>query len=304
MADGKDLERFVAEVEKAALPLTAKVTSNVLAYSDDGAQIAEFDIVVEGKVGTLEVRYLIECRDRPSQGAAPNSWIEQLAARKTRHGFDRVLAVSTTGFAAGVASYAEQQRVELRAVEKFDSVELASMIHIGETFVYTPALEMTYWLMPFEGELHDHHEAIIKKAYALGPEKALISSSGFEPMPFSEIVRLFLKSEGQLDEAMKTQTAVDFDQVFQRPRADPLFLTHEGERIPLDRMRAEGKVWFNVEPGNISKELHVYKDSSGRVIAEKISLDASAHDLPSLEWFSFADVSMDGSSPESDQKKF
>lgn len=92
----------------------AEVTANKTEFDDVGDQLAEFDIVISGRVGSLVVKWLIECRDRPSEGAGPGSWIEQLAARKTRFNFDKVIAVSTTGFAKGISEYAERQGVNLR----------------------------------------------------------------------------------------------------------------------------------------------------------------------------------------------
>ena len=91
--DGKALEAFVAQIEKEAGLPDAKVTSNLKEFSENGKQIAEFDVIVEGRFGTTDVRWLIECRDRPGSGAAPNKWIYELIGRKDGHiKFDRVTA--------------------------------------------------------------------------------------------------------------------------------------------------------------------------------------------------------------------
>lgn len=97
---------------------------------DNGVQVAEFDIVISGKVGTTDFSWLIECRDRASQGAAPASWIEQLYARRARFNFSKVTAVSTTGFAAPAVSYADQVGIELREVKSLEPQEFSSWLRV------------------------------------------------------------------------------------------------------------------------------------------------------------------------------
>jgi hypothetical protein len=130
--DGKQLEALVAFVERRMLPPGFIVKLNERVFNDEGVQIAEFDIEVNGKVGTTTFSWLIECRDRPGHGAAPVSWIEQLVGRRTRFGFSKVTAVSTTGFAPGAADFAKQQRIELREVASLDPVEFKDWLQIKE----------------------------------------------------------------------------------------------------------------------------------------------------------------------------
>ena len=115
-SDGKQLEGLVSFVEETLIPKGFSVQTNSKVFNEDGLQIAEFDIEVRGKVGTTDIAWLIECRDRPSQGAAPGSWIEQLVGRRKRFGFNKVTAVSTTGFAEGVKGFAKTEGIELREV--------------------------------------------------------------------------------------------------------------------------------------------------------------------------------------------
>jgi len=117
MNNGKHLEALVAFVEERMLPGGYDVKTNQRIYNDDGIQIAEFDIEIRGRLGTTEIAWLIECRDRPGSGPAPGSWIEQLVGRRSRFSFNKVTAVSTTGFAEGAQEFAKQQGIELRVVE-------------------------------------------------------------------------------------------------------------------------------------------------------------------------------------------
>ena len=120
--DGKNLEELVTEFQKLVLKAGKNVEVNKKFY-DQGIQIAEFDIFITFKSDIGDHKWLIECRDRPSQGAAPVSWIEQLIGRKVLHGFDRVIAVSTTGFSAGAMLCAEKGSIELRTVSEVEMPE-------------------------------------------------------------------------------------------------------------------------------------------------------------------------------------
>lgn len=138
MNDGKDLEALVEFVESRMLPQGFKVKTNQRIYNEDGTQIAEFDIEIRGRLGTTQIAWLIECRDRPSAGKAPASWVEQLVARRSRFGFNKVTAVSTTGFADGAQQYATQSGIELRVVESLSPdafcwlrIEYISIVELG-----------------------------------------------------------------------------------------------------------------------------------------------------------------------------
>ncbi len=129
-SDGKQLEELVAFVEENLLPPGFEVKSNARVCNDEGV-IAEFDVEIRGKIGTTTFSWLIECRDRPGAGSAPASWIEQLVGRKTRFGFNKVTAVSTTGFAQGAVQFANAQGIELREVRSLDPQEFAAWIRIA-----------------------------------------------------------------------------------------------------------------------------------------------------------------------------
>lgn len=131
-SDGKQLESLVAFVEKTLLPPGFDVKSNERVFNDEGIQIAEFDIEIRGKMGTAAISWLIECRDRPGHGPAPGSWIEQLVGRRARFGFNKITAVSTTGFAAGAIAFAEEQKIELREVRSLAPAEFSDWLRITE----------------------------------------------------------------------------------------------------------------------------------------------------------------------------
>jgi len=125
---GKSLENLVREIEELLLPHGFSAKANSRVYNDEGVQIAEFDVEVRGTLGSTDISWLIECRDRPGHGPAPGSWIEQLVGRRDRFGFNKVTAVSTTGFADGAADYARQSGIELRTVNDMTAQDVAGWL--------------------------------------------------------------------------------------------------------------------------------------------------------------------------------
>jgi hypothetical protein len=136
--DGKQLESVVTYIESLRLPPDWTITPNVRTYTSEGKPSSELDILVEGRAGTMDFKWLIECRDRPSEGAAPVSWIEQLVTRKQRLKLSQLTAVSTTGFSAAALEEAERSGIDTRQVKElspsaFDGwPELVGMPHRTE----------------------------------------------------------------------------------------------------------------------------------------------------------------------------
>lgn len=178
-ADGKQLEFLVSFIESKLLPPGFEVKSNARVFNDEGIQIAEFDIEIRGKVGTTTIAWLIECRDRPGHGAAPGSWIEQLVGRRMRFGFNKVTAVSTTGFAAGATFFARDQGIELREVRSLAPAEFADWLQITamrQSNRITDLKHANIFIHPDESE-EAKKAALLKIAEADANTQLLISSS-------------------------------------------------------------------------------------------------------------------------------
>jgi len=115
--DGQPLQDLVADIERLLAPTGFRVTSPVIERDEQGRQVSELDILIEGLGPENQpIRWLIECRDRPSAGPAGIEWIEQLVGRRARLACDEVIAVSTAGFSRPAREFAERQGVILRTV--------------------------------------------------------------------------------------------------------------------------------------------------------------------------------------------
>jgi len=129
--DGTSLEQLVALIEGQLSPAGFKVEVRKPVFDDQGVQVAEFDIAISGSVGTSELSWLIECRDRPSDGAAPGEWIEQLVGRRSRFRFDKVMAVSSTGFSPGAVDAAKSFGIDLRHMQSLTDEEVADWLPLN-----------------------------------------------------------------------------------------------------------------------------------------------------------------------------
>jgi hypothetical protein len=124
--DGRSLEDLVALIESAYKPEGFKVDTRRKIY-DAGSLVAELDIIISGRIGTSPIEILIECRDRPSDGPAPASWIEQLVGRRQRFQLHSIMAVSSTGFSSGAVTYAAKEGIELRHLREIGEADIAPL---------------------------------------------------------------------------------------------------------------------------------------------------------------------------------
>lgn len=130
--DGRSLEALIEFVERAVAQEGFEVAVNRKLFNENGKQLAEFDVVVKGSFGSTEISWLIECRNRPSAGAASGEWIQQLGGRRNVFKFDKVTAVSTTGFSESAIHSAAILGIELREVAQTSPAELVSWLTLTE----------------------------------------------------------------------------------------------------------------------------------------------------------------------------
>jgi restriction endonuclease len=179
MSDGgKALEKLVRQIEELLLPNGFTVKGNNRIYNDNGVQIAEFDVEIRGKLGSTDIAWLIECRDRPGGGAVPGSWIEQLVGRRDRFKFNKVTAVSTTGFADAAAEYAKASGIELRTVKKVTAEDVASWLrlrHIHQLRRVTRLNASQLLISPKEP--HEIVKALENKIKSIGGNTKILKST-------------------------------------------------------------------------------------------------------------------------------
>lgn len=304
--NGKMLEQLVAFVEETLAPSGMSVDSNVRMYDDDGAPLAEFDVVVKGKVGSATMTWLIECRDRPSQGPAPGQWIQTLKGRREQFQFDKVTAVSTTGFAKGAVEAAKTLGIELRSVTSLTPEAFGEWLQIDAIPLTTQMAILTNARLLVPDASAFEQLAKFKKESGL-EEPILRSSLTGEPTTAAAAFLAIVK-ENNLFEGLKAgdkdrkvrvlaRYPNDKDHFFVETRDGKIRIEHiafEGvlrikEEAILVRQKAEYKIDSTSEPvsqfvefepfeiGGVSSsiEMHRIPDSGTHILMRK---RARSHD--------------------------
>jgi hypothetical protein len=140
--DGSELEGLIKEIEVLLIPKGFTVELRKKVYTADKKPLGEFDILISGKLGTGSIKWLIECRDRPSEGPAPKDWITELFGEKQLFHFDKVTAVSTTGFSSGATESAPQLGIELHEVKHLTSRDVIEWLGQMELTVRVNASDL------------------------------------------------------------------------------------------------------------------------------------------------------------------
>lgn len=203
-ANGKQLEELVALIEIALSP-DLHVTLNDKLYDESGSQVAELDVVVEGKIGSTRINWLIECRDR--RGRAPISWIEQLVARRDRLRFNKVTAVSTAGFTRAAIKYAQAQGIELREVKAISADAFSDLLATEHLVRRTNAAGLLATQLVFNQEEENDRQAAISRFIAAqaGDGRFLRSTKSGEHLSALEAFRacVFANEAGDLFEGLE-----------------------------------------------------------------------------------------------------
>ena len=118
----REFERLAARIEEAASPHGAVVTSPDRILDLTTGQIREVDASIRHKLGTADVLITVECRRRGRKG--DDTWIEQLATKRSKIGAAKTIAVSSAGFTKSAAKSAKQLGIELRTLSEISAADI------------------------------------------------------------------------------------------------------------------------------------------------------------------------------------
>jgi hypothetical protein len=248
--DGRALETFVKQIEEEAAAPGTTVEPRVKAYSEDGKQIAEFDIVVTGKFGTGDIKWLLECRDRPSEGAAPNSWIE-LATR---------------------------YRIELRSVNKVDPSEFADWFQVELMECFNRVADLKHCGVEFAEEQSEAQKMEIEALLTQGANAMRLWSPQDQAYTTASHAFLALVSQHNLWDDLPIGQKKGISIVGEYPADDRFQIELDSGRLTVSRMRFDGELWVEktLVPIAAAEEYSTVGEES-EVIAQRVQYQLPAH---------------------------
>lgn len=120
--DWREFERLVGRIEEMACPLGAIVRSPDRVRDLTTGRLREVDASIRYRVGTTDLLITIECRKRSRR--ADDTWIEQLATKKSKIGAAKTIAVSSSGFSQSAIETAERFGIEIRVLSEVSQVDM------------------------------------------------------------------------------------------------------------------------------------------------------------------------------------
>lgn len=281
---GKHLENLVKQIESLLLPAGFTIESRERIFNDEGIQIAEFDIVITGKIGSSPIKILIECRDRPTEGPAPASWIEQLVGRRIRFKFDKVVAVSTTGFSNGAKQFAHESGIEYRLLDNTLNLDAIASWFRHEVYAQQGLLKDVKLGVRDEANLKILNKALDTTKCIDAKELVLIHESSGETINIATIwgnvfqAHLSLFTGLSPGDTKRVEISMDYERAndkYQLP-------TDEGLLV-LDKIIFEAEFSIkSVLPSQISQ----YSQEAGNPIAESVHYAIDKGDgMAELIWY-------------------
>jgi hypothetical protein len=281
--DGRWLEKLVQYVEETLSNEGFEVNVNRKLYNNEGVQIAEFDVTVNGRFGSTEISWLIECRDRPSSGKAPGEWILALSGKREVYKFNKVTAVSTTGFSPSAVSAAEKLGVELREVTATSVEEFKSWLNFAEVELVQFDISLADLDFVFDKDfitpVRDRYLQSLTSSHDSRHNVVLVSGVTGSKFSLHTACREALVAAGEFNMVNGDDVVIDMTVEYMSRENQLLIETPDGN-VPIKRIRFQGVVRA------VFEKLPVLGHSIYRevITGEAIAQTAAAHiPLPSGE---------------------
>lgn len=130
-----DFQTLIRHIYEQIVPDGGTVTESGMVFDTEAGILREVDILVEYKYAGHKFSFIVECRDRSRSETV--EWIDGLVGKTKSLKVNKVIAVSSKGFAASAKTKAEANRIETLTLEE------ANETHWGEFPIKPGLLLMT-----------------------------------------------------------------------------------------------------------------------------------------------------------------
>lgn len=143
-----DFQTLIKHIYEQIVPDGGTVIESGMVHDKDAGILREVDILVKYKYAGHEFSFVVECRDRSR--AETVEWIDGLIGKTKSLDVNKVIAVSSKGFASSAIKKAQQN-----GIETFTLTE-ANETHWGE-FPFKPGL------LVMTNDVYKIHDVLYKK---------------------------------------------------------------------------------------------------------------------------------------------
>lgn len=254
---GRYLENLVAFIQHNLAPQGAKITSPERFFRN-GKQIGEIDITIRGQFGSSTVFVGVECRDRPADGPQGVPWISAIVGKRETLAVDKMIAVSSTGFAPEAIEEARRQRVDTLTAKDITGDTVEHFMRMAEFAICVQSFEHVNFSCTLSEDRTEYFIENLSKAYVVRPPDTRIPFSVY----FARVTEILLESwdprlenEKQLSGSVMTFT-----------REEPFSVFIDDEQFNVRQLIVTIKVWREVKKGKVLLTL-CEKANSGEVLS-------------------------------------
>jgi hypothetical protein len=111
-----DFQSLIKRIYEQIVPEGGTVTESGMVYDKDAGILREVDILVKYKYAGHEFSFMVECRGRSRKDTV--EWIDGLIGKSKSLAVNKVVAVSSKGFAASAIAKARANGIETFTLEK------------------------------------------------------------------------------------------------------------------------------------------------------------------------------------------
>jgi hypothetical protein len=111
-----EFQRLIAWIYECVTPQTGKVTEPGMVYDKDADILREVDILIEYKFAGHDSKLIVECRDRSRSETV--EWIDSVIGKTIAMDVNKIIAVSSKGFAKAAIKKAKAKGIETLTLEE------------------------------------------------------------------------------------------------------------------------------------------------------------------------------------------
>lgn len=130
-----DFQTLIKRIYEQIVPEGGAVTESGMVLDKEAGILREVDVLVEYKYAGHDFRFIVECRDRSRSESV--EWIDGLVGKTKSLNVNKVIAVSSKGFASSAEKKAKENGIETLTLEEANEADWANFPFMPGIIVMT-----------------------------------------------------------------------------------------------------------------------------------------------------------------------